>query len=318
MRLESFKRKLQESERSCLNFRIDALFVNPQRKSKPSPNDKSTQPPPRLFSDQYVNIYFQEWAPLFPVLHRPAFLASYQAYVSSPEQVDDPVVLAQLNLVFGIAALSSSVRSGFSTGFKLVFVSSVEKCGRVFPILKIEADRGFPNQCRLKCDIESLESQWQRSIDSILMKSDLATLQCLVLAQLYCIAKGDYSKLLHYKGVAIGLSQRLGLHQGQKRFSLDVLALEIRKKTFWTLYTLDWYVTMVEMTICLLTNLVSRRQCWDYHRCLTTTMCMLNFLLMLMMSVSLRKVFSHHYLEKQRKCRVPLLYFVLPDSSLEF
>jgi hypothetical protein len=84
------------------------------------------------------------------------------------------------------------------------------------------------------------------------MKSNLATLQCLVLAQIYCIAKGDHPKLLHYKGIAIGLSQRLGLHQGQKRFSLDILTLETRKKTFWTLYTLDWYVWYDGLRIGLL------------------------------------------------------------------
>jgi hypothetical protein len=111
MMVESFKRKLQESEKSCLNFSVDALFLDtPRRQSKSSAKNLSTQPPPRLLSDQYVNIYFQEWAPLFPVLHRPAFLASYQAYVANPDQTDNLNVLAQLNLVFGIAALSSSVR----------------------------------------------------------------------------------------------------------------------------------------------------------------------------------------------------------------
>jgi hypothetical protein len=57
-----------------------------------------------------INIFFQEWAPLFPVLHRPKFLSLYEQYVSSPETVVDKKSIAKLNLVFGIAALSSDVR----------------------------------------------------------------------------------------------------------------------------------------------------------------------------------------------------------------
>lgn len=82
-------------------------------------------------------------------------------------------------------------------------------------------------------------------MDSILHDNSLATLQCLALAQIYCIAKADYGKLLHYKGFAISLSHRLGLHQCQKRFSLGALTGETRKKLFWVVYTLDWYVEIV-------------------------------------------------------------------------
>jgi hypothetical protein len=58
-----------------------------------------------------INIFFQEWAPLFPVLHRPTFLSLYEQYVASPETMVDKKSIAQLNLVFGIAALSSDVRT---------------------------------------------------------------------------------------------------------------------------------------------------------------------------------------------------------------
>ena len=58
-----------------------------------------------------VNVYFQEWAPLYPVLHRPAFLKLYEQYVSDPAAVQDRHSLAQLNLVFSIAASSTGVMS---------------------------------------------------------------------------------------------------------------------------------------------------------------------------------------------------------------
>lgn len=72
------------------------------------------------------------------------------------------------------------------------------------------------------------------------MDNDLATLQCLILAQVYCLLQGDYSPVLKYKGLAVSLSQRLGLHQSQKRFALGALASETRKKVFWSLYSVDW------------------------------------------------------------------------------
>jgi hypothetical protein len=61
-------------------------------------------------SDQLLNIYFQEWAPLYPVVHRPAILKLYSRYTASPDGIEeDKYALAQLNLIFGIAAISSAV-----------------------------------------------------------------------------------------------------------------------------------------------------------------------------------------------------------------
>lgn len=120
----------------------------------------------------------------------------------NPDQVTDHHKLAQLHLVFGIAGLSSDMPEHEQTAI--------------------------------------CENQWRSSLDVILMGNTLATLQCLVLAIIHCISKADYSRLQHYKGIAIGLSHRLGLHQSQKRFSFGALTIETRKKVFWTLYTLDW------------------------------------------------------------------------------
>jgi hypothetical protein len=155
-----------------------------------------------MFADRCVNVFFQEWAPLFPVLHKPTFLCMYEEYMLNPDQVTDHHKLAQLHLVFGIAGLSSDMPEHEQTAI--------------------------------------CENQWRSSLDVILMGNTLATLQCLVLAIIHCISKADYSRLQHYKGIAIGLSHRLGLHQSQKRFSFGALTIETRKKVFWTLYTLDW------------------------------------------------------------------------------
>ena len=99
---------------------------------------------------------------------------------------------------------------------------------------------------RSKQDVSAYERQWQAALDKMLPINSLPTLQCLILAQIYCITKGDYNRLLRYRGMAVAMSHRLGLHQSQKRFSLGALTSETRKKVFWTLYTLDWWVTLID------------------------------------------------------------------------
>ena len=69
----------------------------------------ASKQPSRMVSDHMVNIFLQEWAPLFPVVHRPTVLKIYTDYVNDPASVKDKHSIAQLNLIFGIAALSAEV-----------------------------------------------------------------------------------------------------------------------------------------------------------------------------------------------------------------
>lgn len=206
---DAFKRKIQETGKSIADLNIDSFLTTPGDSMATSQASSPTEAsaPPRMFSDRCVNIFFQEWAPLFPVLHKPMFLRLYEEYVSNPEEVSDHHKLAQLHLVFAIAGISSSISEPLT--------------------------------------VLSCEQQWRSSLESILMDNSILTLQCLVLALIYCILRGDYTRLQHYKGIAIGLSHRLGLHQSQKRFSFGALTIETRKKVFWTLYTLDWWVYLL-------------------------------------------------------------------------
>ena len=114
MYVDAFKRKVQETGKSCSDFNTDGFFGagdGNSSSSSLSPNTilPTSNAPPRLVSDQMVNIFFQEWAPLFPVLHRPTFLKLYEEYTANPDSVEDKHSIAQLNLVFGIAALSAVV-----------------------------------------------------------------------------------------------------------------------------------------------------------------------------------------------------------------
>jgi hypothetical protein len=200
---EAFKRKLKQSGKPCDDFKTEAF--HPQN-CQPLPlkfEEEVLRAPPRLLTDRCVNVYFQEWAPLFPVLHKPTFLRLYEDFVADSEQIRDPHKIAQLYLVFSIAGL-----------------------------LQVNPDMHQLAVC---------ERQWTRAVDSILMENTMSTLQCLVMAILTCIMRADYKRMQHYKGIAVGLSHRLGLHQSQKQVTLGALAVETRKKVFWTLYTLDCF-----------------------------------------------------------------------------
>ena len=205
--IEAFKHKSREKGRGVDDIDTDRLLQGSIKKLDTSADAEAPvvfKAPPRALSDQLINIFFQEWAPLFPILHRPTFLGLYEKYVADTDSVTDKAEIAQLNLVFGIAALSSGTRTSE--------------------------------------DLESFEAQWKATIDEILRDNSMATLQALILAQLFCVQRGDLTRLLTYKGLSTTLSARLGLHQSQKRFTLGTLTCETRKKVFWTLYTVDRYV----------------------------------------------------------------------------
>jgi hypothetical protein len=207
--IEAFKQKVQEKGRSTADITTTRLLERTLNKHI-TPDDTggavTWKAPPRLLSDQLINVYFQEWAPLFPILHRPTFLTLYEKYVADFDSVTDKAEIAQLNLVFGIAELSRGTR--------------------------------------ISDDLESFETQWKAALDAILKDSSMSTLQALILAQIYCVLQGDLTRLLTYKGLSTTLSARLGLHQSQKRFTLGTLTSETRKKVFWTLYTVDSFTAV--------------------------------------------------------------------------
>jgi hypothetical protein len=205
---DAFTRKVSECGGPYPEIQTQAF--NPQIRSTaassghPKPASKI---PPRLLSDQYINIFFQEWAPLLPILHRPTFLRVYEQYLSNPEAGrwhGDRQAVAQLFLIFDIAALSSVSRTKYST--------------------------------------ISYEPRWRKAIHSMSSTAFMPTLQCHVLAQLYYLLKADYSHCARHRAIAVSISHQMGLHHSQKYYKLNCLEVETRKKVFWCQYTLDKYV----------------------------------------------------------------------------
>lgn len=162
---------------------------------------QAVKTPPRLVSDQLINIFFQEWAPLYPVVHRPTILKAYEQYLNNAESLQRNVhVMAQLNLIFGIAAISSMPRTNQDPTF--------------------------------------FEQNWSATLDSLSSETSISSLQCFALGQIYCMTKGDYRTLLRYRSLGVDICHQLGLHEKEDS-SGNALEDETRKKVFWSQYVLD-------------------------------------------------------------------------------
>ena len=217
MLAESFKAKLKARDPKSPNIRTQSFFDGASRlTSDPTLADESSTPS-RMLSDQMINVFFQEWSPLFPILHRPSALNLYTNYVAEPTSVQSPHDIAQLYLIFGIAAISTEVGGNFNPS---TFRRSQSQSN--------------------KHDALSFERMWQRALDKITKDVSIPTLQCFLLAELYWIAKDDSERLRKCRIITAKLVRRLGLHQSQRRSSLGPLLTESRKRLFWVTFTLDW------------------------------------------------------------------------------
>jgi hypothetical protein len=194
-----FTNKLVSEGKSATTIPTGALTSLATSVILGAPN-QAVKTPPRLVSDQLINIFFQEWAPLYPVVHRPTILKAYEQYLNNTETLQrNPHVMAQLNLIFGIAALSSTSRTNQDPTF--------------------------------------FEENWSATLDSS-SETSVSSLQCFVLAQVYCITKGDYRTLLRYRALGVDICHQLGMHENPES-SDNPLEDETRKKVFWSQYVLD-------------------------------------------------------------------------------
>ncbi|OAP55236.1 hypothetical protein AYL99_10209 [Fonsecaea erecta] len=213
--IEAFDQKVQEAGRQTTGISSSGLqkAIQPTRRSA-APGPKV---PPRIHSDQYINLFFQEWQPLLPILHRPTFLRVYEQYLANPESGNwqsNKQAYAQLFLIFEIAALSN--------------ISTPKK------------------------NTPSYEGQWRKALYSTSSNASLPTLQCHVLAQICYMLRADYTHLARHRGIAITMCHELELHQGHKYQSLSPLEAETRKKVFWCQYVLDKFISAATGTPVLL------------------------------------------------------------------
>ncbi|EXA30573.1 hypothetical protein FOVG_18060 [Fusarium oxysporum f. sp. pisi HDV247] len=181
----------------------EARSLRHDRLSKNRTLEQHQEPLDLQFIQDRFAIFFEQWAPFFPVLHEPTAFGTYREFVNGSGNTKNKHTLAQIYLIVDIAGQSCQ-----------------------------SPDLQQHSICKKK---------WQEALNAIAFDKDVLTLQCLTLAILCCIISGDDHQIGYYKHIAIDLSNYLGLHKKQGDIRLDCLTNETRKRIFWTLYTLDCF-----------------------------------------------------------------------------
>ena len=142
---------------------------------------------------------------------------------------------------------------------------------------------------------------WQLLLESILLDTSLETVQCLILAQLYCFLVSDDERLAQYNSICVGAALRLGLYKTQKSTTSDTLDGEMKRKLFWCVYCLDRYGVSLWRNVNYTANNVVLvisaflQLCLAYHDSSRTKMYPLSIHLILMKNILMNRV-SYLYL----------------------
>ncbi|PGH03705.1 hypothetical protein AJ79_07287 [Helicocarpus griseus UAMH5409] len=173
--------------------------------------------PPRETAERYIDVWFDAWRHVFPILHRPSFADSVNRLYSTPASEHERPVLGMFYLVLAI-----SCRYCCLTG---------------------EVD----GQPTVKSNLEDIEyySQSSKYHNDVMAANNLATMQYQELLTLWFLYTGKRSFAFQMTGSMTRLALELGLHRHTRRFHFDPLQTELRKRVFWVCYMLDNFVSAI-------------------------------------------------------------------------
>ncbi|KAH7147108.1 fungal-specific transcription factor domain-containing protein [Dactylonectria estremocensis] len=168
--------------------------------------------PIRRISDRYLQSFWDIVHPVFPILHRPTFTRFYgelwepTSSEKTETAVDDPVMLATLNLVLAIGCR---------------FTQCVNLGSRA-----LQADLLY-QRARTLVPIDCLDI------------ASLPIVQLLLLTAVHLQSTMYSSRCWNMVGLAMRVAQSLGLHLNQKPATRNQLEREMRRRIWYTCVTLD-------------------------------------------------------------------------------
>ncbi|KAH7109492.1 fungal-specific transcription factor domain-containing protein [Dactylonectria estremocensis] len=168
--------------------------------------------PIRRISDRYLQSFWDIVHPVFPILHRPTFTRFYgelwepTSSEKTDTAVDDPVMLATLNLVLAIGCR---------------FTQCVNLGSRA-----LQADLLY-QRARALVPIDCLDI------------ASLPIVQLLLLTAVHLQSTMYSSRCWNMVGLAMRVAQSLGLHLNQKPATRNQLEREMRRRIWYTCVTLD-------------------------------------------------------------------------------
>ncbi|KAK2666756.1 Protein of unknown function DUF3295 [Fusarium oxysporum f. sp. vasinfectum] len=201
---------MEESGKSSMDDKFFQRTLSLYASTGDSLNDKSTAASRK--SLEHLNydkirrcgeIYFQEWAPLFPALTETEFDKALDGFFDNTDPSSRNLHVTQIYLVVDIVGISSKGHG----------LEQLPTC----------------------------KPRWQAILDAAELEPSIQTLQCFTLSLLCCIKHRDYKRLCLYMERAIGLYKNLFLHEDDKDEKHPGVAVENHKGIVWTLFILDCF-----------------------------------------------------------------------------
>lgn len=174
--------------------------------------------PPLELAKKLVMAYFKVWHPLFPFLHGPTFLqAMERLYTSTPETTSSEDVI-------------SDHRSACWT----VICQCIFNLGAL-----LRPDLEVPSECRIQSP-----ASMTALLGSLSTRHDLASLQALLAAQVFLVAKMSLRPASTFGGCILRSMLHAGLHRCPFRYAqLPPHDRQLRKRIFWCAYAIDRYLS---------------------------------------------------------------------------
>ncbi|KAF4534013.1 uncharacterized protein LTHEOB_3626 [Lasiodiplodia theobromae] len=195
--------------RESLSLRVgDRLSTTSPSVASPCVTE-NTFPEPEL-ADRLQRAYFTHRWPALPVLHRPSFLEKHFAPVMASKNSADE---ASLFLTFMVFALGS------------------------IDLQRQEHDVSDRH-------LEFFNVATQNYLQGLMKADNMQTVQGLCLVTVFAINEQRSANAWHVAGQAMRFAIDLGLHRMPAKPQLDLFDVEMRKRVFWSAYSLDRNVSL--------------------------------------------------------------------------
>ncbi|KAF7181688.1 hypothetical protein CNMCM7691_000985 [Aspergillus felis] len=179
--------------------------------------------PPLDMARELMMVYFKVWHPLFPFLHGPSFLRAMELLYSGSHGTEG-------HTRTNIPSTSPDHRSAcWTTIFQCVFNLASH----------LRPDLALPPESRIKSP-----GSMHSLLAILTRRQDLPSLQALLAAQLYLVAKMSLRTASTVGGCILRSMLHAGLHRCPFRYKeLSTHDRQLRKRIFWSAYAIDRYLS---------------------------------------------------------------------------
>lgn len=192
-----------------------------ERDSRPSPGIEIGSLPPRALADHLVSCYFSKIHTLYPFVHEPAFMETYQSLWSPDGSASTRIKARGLGL--GSLDVSSTT---FYFALNVVFALGCQFSDVVLAGREVTSEAFF-HLCKPALDLNYLEN------------GDLALCQLLLLMAHYLQSSSTPNRCWHVIGMACRAAQALGLHSGAGDKRCSFAEIQIRRRVWHGCVILD-------------------------------------------------------------------------------